>query len=147
MLKGENAQVRIEVEDGPPPSLLLVLDRRTDCFLTPWQDAFALAQTMELAAGDIRDYSQVHDHAAVVREQAQVRLGHKGPLVAIVFEWTDRVRFGWESALLVAAAIRKVAQDAHLEEEKAVHLVYNRRGHIKRLFNRKTGNTQHIPGR
>jgi len=146
MLQGENCQVRIEVE-GNPKSLLIVLDRRTDCLLVSWQDAQQLARTLDCAISDIKDDADLADPAREIRESSQVRLAHKGGLVALVFDWTDRIRLGWRAAVLVRAALEKVAQDAHLEEEKAVHLVYNRRGEIKKLFNRRTGLTQHIPGR
>jgi hypothetical protein len=138
-------QIRIEVE-GDQCRLLIAFDRFCDHFAVPWQDAFAFADALDLAISDITDPLDVISVGELDREANQVRLNHRGEVVYVFFAWSDRLRFSWRPASLFRDALKKVAQDARLHG-KGVHLVYNSRGMIRQLFNRKTGCTQHIPGR
>jgi hypothetical protein len=137
--------IRIEVEDGQR-HLLIALGRSCEYIGVHWQDAFALAETLDLAITDITDPLDVISVGELDREASQVKLNHRGEMVFVFFAWTDRLRFSWRPASLFRDALKKVAQDAQLAG-KGVHLVYNQYGMIRRLFNRKTGCTQHIPGR
>lgn len=140
-----DAQIQIEVQDDGK-HLVIALDRHCDHLAIPWQNAFDLAEALDLAIADIADPLDVISVGELDRESEQVRLNHHGEAVYIFFAWTDRLRFSWRPASLFRDAIKKTAQDAQLHG-KGIFLVYNAFGMIRRLFNRKTGCTQHIPGR
>ena len=105
----ENVQVSVEAENDR--SILLVLDRFTDCILIPWQDAYALAGAIDKAVRDAMDEGDIIDPARLIREQEQVRLNAYHGQVAVIFDHADRVRFTWRSAMMVRDALRIKAQE------------------------------------
>jgi hypothetical protein len=142
---GENVTFQIEVQDRPK-ALLLVLDRKCDYCITHWEDAFNLAKTMEQVVKDVaKEFTAHRDFALISREQAQVRLSHHKGLVALVFDHTDRLTFTTlEAFLLVARALRKVAQDSHFEMDKGIKFQYDREGMISLIHNMRSGETQFV---
>jgi hypothetical protein len=134
-LRAENVAVRIEVEDDR--SILLILDRQTDSILLPWQDAFDLADTLDLAIQDARDENDIIDAARLIREQNQIRIGvyrtghiKRTDHVAVVFEHADRVRLSWRSASMIRDALRIKAQDVQFA---AREVFFGTVGHLKGL--------------
>lgn len=140
---GENVEFRIEVEDSPK-SVLLVLDRKCDWCFVPWDDAVNLADVIEQVIADVKDDFTPTLHAITVREQAQIQLNYHKGLVAIMVEWTDRVRFTSLDALyLFSQALRKVAQDA-MYELRGTKFVYDKQGLLRKIINFKAGTEQKV---
>lgn len=141
---GENVRFTIEIEDKPK-SILLVFDRKCDVAIVPYQDAYNLAAVMEQVITDVKaEFGDATDRDVVESEQAQIRLVHHNELVAIVVEWTDRLRFTtWEAFYLVLNALKKCAQDAQLSA-KGVHIRYDRNGMISKIHNKRLGHTQNV---
>ncbi len=115
-MKATNVHVNIEVEADR--EIVVVLDRQADCILIPWQDAYALADTVSLAVADARNELDLLDAPAIKREQNQIRLGIHGGLVALIFERTDRICYSWRSAELLEQALRIKAQDAQFAQRQ-----------------------------
>lgn len=140
---GENVQFRIEVEDSPK-CVVLVLDRKCDWCIVPWEDAFTLAEAIERVIQDVKGEFLPSDQFTMEREQAQVKFNFDRGLVAILVEWTDRVKFtSLEALLLVARALRRTAQDAQLAA-RGVRLKYGRQGAIRELHDLKAGTVQKV---
>ncbi len=140
---GEAVIFRIEVQDAPK-GILLVFDRKCDMAVVPWEDAHRLADLIDQVIADVRKEFSVTTYACTMLEQAQVKLNHYKGLVAILVEWTDRIRFTSLDALfLVGRALRKEAQDAHLEQ-RGVKFLYDRQGMISKIMNKNTGTTQEV---
>jgi hypothetical protein len=129
---GENVQFQIEVESD---AVLLVLDRKCDWCLMPWQDAFRLAQVMEQVIEDVRKDFTPTSFLITQQEQSQIRFAHHKGLVALLVTWTDRVRFtSLDAFYLVQKALMKTAQDAQLSCQ-GIHFEYDRQGLIRKLHN------------
>lgn len=142
----ERLDVRVEVEED---AVLLVFPRKMDTFITPWQDAWRLGETLELAAGDVPNKIGDLDPLQVIRDQGQVEIGvdTKERNVCLFFAWNDRLRFSSMAAKLVAQAIRMKAQDLDYLRNKGVRLVSNKKKLLTKIVNDKAGYTQIIPGR
>lgn len=114
-------QVSLDVDED---SLTIVLDRKRDVLLFPWQAAYQLGAAMEKAAMEREPIIGIADPMQVEREQAQVRLNHdnKGHVV-MVLDWTDRVKLSFTAAKVVARAIKLMAQDEDLLTRK-VRMLY-----------------------
>lgn len=140
MYTGERIDVRIEVEDN---AVVLVLPRLLDDLMVRWEEAMQLGQIMELAAQDVSNEPAVIDPVAVGHETGQVKLNRHGKHVVLIFQHTDRVRLSPEAARIVAAAIKKTAQDVSLAQ-RDVHMVYGRKGLLTKVVNQKLGYTQHV---
>lgn len=141
---GENVQFNIEVEDRPH-SILLVFDRPCDHIFIPWESAFNLADLMDHVILDVQDeFSQLINVEEFAREQAQIKFNYADGLVALLTEWTDRIRFTSIYAFMtVAKALRITAQDCQLAC-KGVHVEYTKEGLIKRIHDSKSGTTQQV---
>jgi hypothetical protein len=132
---GEAVTFRIEVEENPK-GVLLVFDRKCDYCVIPWQDAHRLADLMDQVIADVRAEFVPTLYGITMFEQAQIKLAHHKGLVALLVEWTDRIRFTSLDALyLVGQALRKEAQDSHLEL-RGVRFVYDKQGMIRKIINR-----------
>jgi len=112
--------VSFEVE--PDRSIMVVLDRPADCVLIPYQDAFDLADSLELAINDARDENDLINVPALKREQEQIKIGVHAGQVSLVFGWCDRLRYTWRSAELLMQAIRLKGQGVQYLVEKAMLL-------------------------
>lgn len=144
---GENVMFQIRVEEAPS-RIVLVLDRKCDYAIVPWQDAFQLAETMERIVQELKCDSGIMfpecSQELIEREQAQIRLAHHKGLVAILVEWTDRLRFSSLTAfLLTARALRKTAQDSYLED-RGIRIRYDRTGLIRKIMNIQANTIQFI---
>lgn len=140
---GESVEFRIEVEDSPK-SILLVLDRKCDWAIIPWQDAFRLSEVMDQVLDDVRREFRPTSWEVTLSEQSQIQLNHHKGLVALMVEWTDRIRFtSLDAFAMVKDAIRKTSQDAHLES-RGLYFQYDMKGFIRKLYNRHTNMTQHV---
>lgn len=140
---GQNVDFRIEVEDKPQ-SVLLVMDRKADTHVVTWESAFRLAEVMEQVINDLRGEFKPTSFFVTQQEQTQVKLNHHKGLVAILCDWTDRIRFtSLDAFFLVARALRKMAQDAYLEL-RGTKIEYNTEGLIKKIHNFKAGFTQEV---
>lgn len=118
----ENLNVRIEVEDS---AVLLVFPRRMDHIMVPWQDAWRLGETLELAAKDVPHPPLILDYRQVIQDQGQLKIGtHLDKYVALFFQWSDRVVFCPEAATIAARGIRMKAQDLDYLENKRVKMLY-----------------------
>lgn len=121
MLRAENVGVSVEVEDDR--SVLVVLDRFAEAILVPWQDAFALAEAIRGAVDFARNPADLIDPTALRREQEQLRIGVHAGLVSLVLDSrSDRVRYTWRSAEVLAQALRIKAQDVQYAEQKRVRM-------------------------
>lgn len=142
----EKIDIRIEVEDT---SVLLVFPRRMSDCVIPWEQAMALGQVLEQAAGDVPQGVVPIEPLRWERESGQVKLAsdERRKHVCIFFEHTDRLRFCPSAAVLVARAIRQVAQDCLLWRQKRVATIYNKRKEIQKLYNARANTTQIIPER
>lgn len=145
MITGESVKFQIEVEDQPKKSILLVFDRKSEFVFVPWQDALNLVELMEKVVKDVQDeFSPIVDVEAFRIEHEQVRLNHHNGLVALIVEWTDRVRF---TSLLafkaLISAMKIMIQDCQLEA-RGVHIQYNKEGLIEKIHNSRSGITQHV---
>jgi hypothetical protein len=105
----DNVDVSVEARGGG--EILIALDRKTDHIVIPWQDAYAFAETLEQAVDDVRDEGAVIDPVAILKDQAQIRVGDYKGKVTLVFERNDRFLYHWRAAELLAKAIRIKAQD------------------------------------
>lgn len=140
---GENVTFKIEVEENPK-GVLLVFDRKCDYCIVPWEDAVRLADLIDRVIGDVRKGFIPTSYVTTMEESCQIRLNHHQGLVAILVEWTDRIHFtSLDGLFLVSRALRKEAQDAHLEQ-RGVKFLYNRQGMIRKIFNKNTGLTQEV---
>ena len=140
---GESVTFRIEVEDSPK-GVLLVFDRKCDYCIVPWQDAFRLAEVMEQVIKDVGKEFVPLSYDEVIEQSSQIRMNHHKGLVALLVEWTDRIRFtSLEAFKMVALALRKTAQDSSLEL-RGVHFKYDRQGMLKKIHNSRLGITQQV---
>lgn len=145
---GKNVTFKIEVEDYPK-RILLVLDKKCEWAVVPWEDAFNLAKVMEQVIDEVGPTWPMCgiDIMMPYREQAQIKLNWSKGLVAIFVDSTDRVAFTTiEGFFLVMRGIQLAAQDAHLAL-RGTRLKYNKQGFLKEIHNVKAGFTQIIPGR
>lgn len=142
----ESLDVRVEVEER---AVVLIFPRSMDTFVTPWQDAWRLGETLELAADEVPNKIGDLDPLQVVRDQGQVEIGNdtKERNVCLFFAWTDRLRFSSMAAKLVGGAIKMKAQDLDYLNTKGVRLVSNKKKLLTQIVNEKAGYTQIIPGR
>ena len=132
MLRAENVGVTVEVEDDR--SILVVLDRFAEAILVPWQDAFALAEAIKGAVDFARRATDLIDTPTLVREQAQISIGvHRGLVSLVLAERSDRVRYTWRSAEVLAQALRIKAQDVQFVEQKRIRMPTLRRSEAKSL--------------
>ena len=136
----EKIAMRVEVEED---AVVLVLPRLLDDCPVPWQDAYQLGETLELAAADVPVKPAVINPLAVQLESEQVRLNRHKNLVVLLFGHVDRVRLSPEAARIVGRAIKRVAQDVEYAL-RDIHFVYDRRGLLRKLVNQKVGYTQHV---
>jgi hypothetical protein len=116
--------VRVEVEDD---AVVLVLPRKMDTFITPWQDARRLGEVLERAAKDVPRKVSILDPQSLQRETEQVRLGSYKTNVTLIFNWADRIRLSPHAAIAVAQAIKIKSQDVELEG-RGVRMRYTREG-------------------
>jgi hypothetical protein len=115
---------KIEVEED---AVVLVLPRKLDTYITVWQDAQRLGEVLEQAANDVPNRSSLLDPVLMQRESEQVKLNTHQKHVCMIFDWTDRIRLCPGAAVLVARAIRAMAQDCEMAERK-VHISYKAKG-------------------
>lgn len=143
-LLGSKVDWKIEVEPGK--WLDLVFDRKSDFIIIPWQDAFALTDLMLQIVEDVgNEFPKYPDRSLVNREQSQILLNWDKDVVVLMVEWTDRVRFTTlEAFYLTAQAIRKLAQDSQLANEKGIRFEYNSAGMIRKLHNLKMDYIQKV---
>jgi hypothetical protein len=113
--------------EGEQDHVVLVLPRRCDTWITSWQDADQLGLVLERAAMETPVRPLVDDPVRLNQESSQIRLNtHKGN-VALIFDWTDRIKLSPGAAILVARAIRVMAQDCRLAE-RGTHMDYKAKG-------------------
>src|SRR5262245_55077663 len=115
MLGAKNCTVTVEIEGD---QVLIVLDRKTDCILMPWQDAEHLARAIRGAIAILRDDYDLLDPAALEAEQRQIKLNTCQGKLALIFDHTDRVRYSWRTAGVLEAAIRIKAQELQYEAKE-----------------------------
>src|SRR5262245_35557538 len=105
----EKIDVRIEVFDD---HVLMVLPRRMDDIMIPWQDAWTLGETLEMAANDVPTRPRIVNPAEIQLESEQIALNtHRNRYVVLLVRHTDRIKLSPGAAVIVARAIRMKAQD------------------------------------
>lgn len=120
--------VRIEVFDD---HILLVFPRQVDSFKTPWQEAWILGNTIELAAEDIPNKPLIVNPTAAEFESSKMQLFKDGSCVVLGFEHTDRIKLGYEAARICGRAIKLYAQDLDFAS-RGTHIRYDTKGRIGR---------------
>jgi hypothetical protein len=137
----EKLDVRVEVDGA---HIVLVFPRKMDDIQIHWSEAYEIGRVLEMAANDVAYFHAIIDIQAVIKEQAQVRMTTHKDHVVVLVDYTDRLSFSPESAVLVARAIKKAALDAQLLDTRGVRLVYDKVGVLRRIFHHKDGMTQRI---
>lgn len=107
----ESCKVRIEVvaRESGRKGLLLILDRKVAGMVIEPVHAEAIAEMLEMVSRDAQDFSEPLDRLELQLDQDKIQLGTEKGLVRMVFDWADRIEYGWRSALVLAAALREMA--------------------------------------
>lgn len=130
-------QFKIECDDK---QILLVLDRAQEYVIMDWQSAQGLAQVMLKAFGHGARYLKPTDLTTTQWEKSQVKVVADKGKVAMLFDWSDRIKYTSLNAWLhVAQSLAKAAQDMELQEKDGVHLTYDEAGFIKAINNFRQG--------
>lgn len=134
-------QFKIECDKN---GALLVMDRKQDTVIMDWQSAKELGRGMLMAVPHLLKVVPPWDLAATLWEQGQIKLAANKGKVAMLTEWTDRIRYkSVEAFRLTAMALLKVAQDAELQA-RDVHIVYDEKGFIRQIHDLRAGTVQGV---
>jgi len=127
MQPGLNFDVRVEVESD---CVVVVLSTKTDNLLMVWEDAWVFGETLEKAAEDIPNKPLIANPIQEELSADKIKLGTdaRNKLVCLFFDHTDRLKFTYEAARVVARCIRLKAQDLDYLNTKKVAIRYNVKG-------------------
>lgn len=117
----EDIQVKIEVRER---GIVLILPKKMDDLIVHWQQAYMLGDVMEKAVQDNKSPLTLPDpQDQIEKDQNQIKiLAWKEEQVVLVFNHTDHVGFCFDAAILVARAIRLIAQNQQYKKQKKIIL-------------------------
>lgn len=130
-MTASQVQFKIECTDK---EVLLVLDKSQEFVIMDWQSAQGLGQVMMKAFAHLARHLKPADLTTTQFEKSQVRVVADKGKVAMLFRWSDRIKYTSLGAWLhLAQSFMKAAQDMELLEKDGVQIAYDEAGFIKSL--------------